>query len=118
MFQAAASARVSGLPPPLESEPGLNVAKEDLLEHEQRAAKPTLLASSLGPADAWLVTIVQIYGARFPTQTQIEHFNKHREAHGEINVAFWDVNPEAINHERQADQQKETQGKHLDRWMF
>jgi len=61
---------------------------------------------------------MQVNRARFAAQTQIEHFDKHREAHGEIDVAFWNVNPKAIDHERQADEQEETQGKHLDRWMF
>ena len=61
---------------------------------------------------------MQVHRARSAAQPKIEHFDKHREAHGEIDVAFWNMNSEAINHERQADEQEETQGKHLDRWMF
>lgn len=49
----------------------------------------------------------------FPTH-QIQGFNTHGEEHGEVNVAFWNVNLETFQHQGEADQYQERERQHFD----
>jgi hypothetical protein len=43
----------------------------------------------------------------------VEHFDQRREAHRCVNIAAWNVEVEAVSHQRDADQQQERQRQHL-----
>src|SRR5688572_2186996 len=44
---------------------------------------------------------------------QVDHLDKDRKAHGEVDVAFWNVLIESIREQRQPDQQQKTQRQNL-----
>src|SRR3990170_1591418 len=51
---------------------------------------------------------------RHPPQTQVKHLDQDREAHCEVNVSLRDMLVQALDDQREADQQEKTQSKHLD----
>src|SRR5947208_3640054 len=61
--------------------------------------------------------LFQVYGRRLAHQAQVERLDEHREAHREVHIALRDVLAEPVGDERDADEQEEGHGEHLDRLM-
>src|SRR3954471_145710 len=55
----------------------------------------------------------QTHRGSLAPRPQVDHLDKHREAHREVNVALGNVLIEALEHQRQADQQQEAERQHL-----
>ncbi len=51
------------------------------------------------------------------SDAKVEHFDKHGEGHGEVDIAFGHVHIEAISHQYYTDEHEKTERQHLDRRM-
>ena len=86
---------------------GCALRQRELQEKRGNHLRP--IGTSVTP---WLA-LAEIDRLRFRAETQVDHLHEHRKAHGEVDVALFQVMPEAFEEQRYADEQQEAERQHL-----